>query len=98
MRHNLACHGGYPVSERALALLAPELGARLAQQRLQEALGSGAAAGLTAEQALVKAGLLGPEQARDLATQPDTGSCEAMTDLVVERARAARAVEPPEWP
>ncbi len=98
MRHNLACHGGYPVSERALALLAPQLGARRAQERLQEALGSGAAAGLTAEQALVKAGLLSPEQARDLAAQPDTGSCEAMTDLVVERARAARAVEPPEWP
>jgi adenylosuccinate lyase len=98
MRHNLGRHGGYPVSERALALLAQELGGRLAQERLREALGSGAAAGLTAEQALVKAGLLGPEQARDLAARPDTGSCEAMTDLVVERARAARAAEPPQWP
>lgn len=98
MRRNLARHGGYPVSERALALLAPELGARRAQQRLQEALASGAAAGLAAEQALVTAGLLRPAQAQDLTAEPDTGSCQAMTDLVVERARAARAAEPPEWP
>jgi adenylosuccinate lyase len=98
MRRNLARHGGYPVSERALALLAPELGARRAQQRLQEALASGAAAGLAAEQALVTAGLLRPAEAQDLTAEPDTGSCQAMTDLVVERAQAARAAEPPEWP
>ena len=98
MRHNLARHGGYPFSERALALLTPELGARRAQERLQEALGRGTSTGLTAEQALVKAGLLSPAQARDLAAQPDTGACEAMTDLVIGRARAARAAEPPEWP
>jgi adenylosuccinate lyase len=98
MRHNLACHGGYPASERALALLTPELGARRAQERLQEALGRGVTGGLTAERALVEAGLLSPAQARDLAAQPDTGACEAMADLVVGRARAARAAEPPEWP
>jgi len=98
MRRNLARHGGYQVSERALALLAPELGGRRAQQRLQEALASGAAAGLAAEQALVTAGLLRPAQARDLTAEPDTGSCQAMTDLVVDRARAARAAEPREWP
>jgi len=98
MRRNLARHGGYQVSERALALLAPELGARRAQQRLQEALASGAAAGLAAEQALVTAGLLRPAQAKDLTAEPDTGSCQAMTDLVVDRARAARAAEPREWP
>jgi adenylosuccinate lyase len=98
MRRNLVRNGGYPLSERALALLAPELGARRAQQRLQEALASGAAAGLTAEQALVTAGLLRPAQAQDLAAEPDTGACQAMTDLVVERARAARAAEPWEWP
>jgi adenylosuccinate lyase len=97
MRRNLARHGGYPVSERALALLAPRLGARRAQERLQEAFGS-AAAGLTADQALVNAGLFGPDEARELAAQPDTGSCQAMTDLVVERARAARAAEPEGWP
>jgi adenylosuccinate lyase len=97
MRANLARHGGYPVSELALALLAPRLGARRAQERLQEALGRGAA-GLTAEQALVNAGLLSQAEARELTAQPDTGSCQVMTDLVVERARAARAAEPEEWP
>jgi adenylosuccinate lyase len=97
MGRNLARYGGYPVSERALAALAPRLGARQAQERLQEAFGP-AAAGLTAEEALVKAGLFGPEEARELTGQPDTGSCRVMTDLVVERARAARAAEPEEWP
>jgi len=97
MRRNLARHGGYPVSERALAVLAPRLGARRAQERLQEAFGAGAS-GLTAEQALVSAGLLSPAEARELAVQPDTGSCQVMADLVVERARGARAAEPEEWP
>jgi adenylosuccinate lyase len=97
MRDNLARHGGYPVGERALALLAPRMGARQAQDRLQEAFGA-RTAGLTAEQALVRAGLLSPAEARELTAQPDTGSCQAMTDLVVERARAARAAEPDQWP
>ena len=97
MRRNLARHGGYPVSERALARLAPRLGARRAQERLQEAFGA-RAAGLTAEQALVSAGLFGPAEARELTEQPDTGSCQVMTNLVVERARTARAREPDEWP
>jgi adenylosuccinate lyase len=100
MRHNLASHGGYPVSERALALLTPRLGARGAQERLQEVIGGGTAGpgGPAAEQALVEAGLFSPAQARELTAQPDTGSCQAMADLVVERARAARAAEPGEWP
>ena len=41
MRANLARYGGYPVSERALALLTPRLGARRAQDALQQALGQG---------------------------------------------------------
>jgi adenylosuccinate lyase len=98
MRRNLDRYGGYPVSERALARLAPELGGRRAQELLQEALGAGAAAGLTASEALAGAGLFGPDEARELTGQPDTGSCQEMTDLVVERARAARAAEPEEWP
>src|SRR5215469_6955515 len=97
MRRNLARHGGYPVSERALAVLAPRLGARRAQERLQEVFGAGPA-GLTAEQALVTAGLLGPAEARELTAQPDPGSCQVMVDVVVERARAARAAEPEQWP
>jgi adenylosuccinate lyase len=98
MRRNLDRYGGYPVSERALALLAPRLGARRAQEQLQEALGAGATAGLTAAEALVRAGLFGPDEARELTARPDTGSCQDMTDLVVERARVARAAEPEEWP
>ena len=97
MRDNLARHGGYPVGERALALLAPRMGARRAQDRLQEAFGA-RTAGLTAEQALVRAGLLSPAEARELTSRPDTGSCQAMTDMVVQRARAARAAEPEQWP
>ena len=96
MRQNLARHGGYPVSEKALAMLAPRMGARRAQERLHEVFGG--SAGLTAEQALVNAGLLSPAQARELTAQPDTGSCQDMADLVVKRARAARAAEPQEWP
>ncbi len=98
MRRNLARHGGYPISERALALLAPRLGPRRAQERMQQVLSEGSAGGLTAEQALVDAGLFSPAQARELTVRPDTGACEVMTDLVVERARAARAAEPREWP
>jgi adenylosuccinate lyase len=100
MRRNLARHGGYPLSERALALLTSGsgVGPRQAQERLQDVLASGAAAGLTAEEALVRAGLLRPEQAQDLNSQPDTGSCQAMTDLVVGRARAARNADPRQWP
>ena len=98
MRRNLARHGGYPISERALGLLAPRLGPRRAQERMQQVLSEGTAGGLTAEQALVDAGLFSPAQARELTVRPDTGACEVMTDLVVERARAARAAEPREWP
>jgi adenylosuccinate lyase len=98
MRHNLARNGGYPVSERALAALALDLGPRRAQERLQQALSEGTAAGLSAEQALVEAGLFSPVLARELTGQPDTGACAVMTDLVVERARAAREAEPPQWP
>ena len=46
----------------------------------------------------MNAGLFGPAEAQELTAQPDTGSCQAMVDLVVERARAARAAEPEEWP
>ena len=107
MRGNLERYGGFPVSERALAMLAPRLGARRAQELLQEAFTAGAggagaggsgAGGLTAEQALVHAGLFSPAEAKELTAQPDTGSCQDMADLVVERARTARAAEPEEWP
>jgi adenylosuccinate lyase len=98
MRHNLDRHGGYQVSERALALLTPRLGPRVAQDRLQRALAGGRRIGLTAGQALVAVGLFDGDQARELTKEPDTGSCGPMTDLVIERARVARAAEPAEWP
>ena len=98
MRRNLARHGGYPVSERALALLASRLGPRQAQDRLQQMLADGRAAGLTAEQALARSVLFSPAEARTLTAEPDTGCCPQMADLVVARAQAARAAEPGEWP
>ena len=98
MRANLARYGGYPVSERALALLTPRLGARRAQDALQQALGQGTAAGLAAEQALARSALFSPAEARELTAAPDPGRCPQMTDLVIARATAARAAEPAEWP
>ena len=98
MRANLVRYGGYPVSERALALLTPRLGARRAQDALQQALGQGRAAGLTAEQALARSALFSAVEAGELTAAPDAGCCPQMTDLVIARARAARAAEPAEWP
>ncbi len=97
MRENLRRHGGYPGSERVLARLAPRLGARRAQDLLQDLLGAGTA-GVPVGQALVDAGLFSAQEAAELTAQPDTGSCQAMADLVVQRARAARAAEPAAWP
>jgi adenylosuccinate lyase len=98
MRANLARYGGYPVSERALALLTPRLGARQAQDALQQVLGQGNAGGLTAEQTLARSALFSPAEARELTAAPDPGCCPQMIDLVIARATAARAVEPAEWP
>jgi adenylosuccinate lyase len=96
MRRNLARHGGYQVSERALALLTPRLGPRVAQDRLQRALAAGRANGRTSAEALD--GLFTPAEASHLTAEPDTGSCQQMTDLITERAKLARAAEPQEWP
>jgi adenylosuccinate lyase len=98
MARNLDRQGGYPASERALALLAPRLGPRRAQAELGAALRAGAASGVTAEKALVDAGLFTPQEAADLIARPDTGACADMVDVVVRRARAARAAERQEWP
>ena len=98
MKRNLTRYGGYPLSERALALLTPRLGARRAQERLQQVLGEGRAASLTAEQALVRSALFSASEARELTAEPDPGCCPQMTDLIVARATAAREAEPAEWP
>lgn len=92
----LANLDSYTGSERALALLAPGLGNHAARAALQTALSQGRAAGKPMGLALQDAGLLTPEQT-DLLT-PDPGSAGAMVDLVVARARAARAQESQTWP
>jgi adenylosuccinate lyase len=97
MAENLE-RGGYSGSEQILALLAPRLGARQAQAALHEALRLGRASGVTAAEAVVQAGLLDASEARDLTAEPDAGACAEMVDLVVSRARAARAAEPAVWP
>ena len=98
MARNLARQGGYFASERALALLASRLGPRRAQAELGAALAAGVASGVTAAKALVDAGLFTAEEAAEVTAQPDPGACADMVDLVVRRARAARAAEPHEWP
>jgi adenylosuccinate lyase len=97
MRRNLE-RGSYSGSEQVLARLAPRLGARRAQALLHEALDTGLASGATAAQALAEAGLFSEQEALDLAAAPNAGACGEMVDLVVSRARAARAAEPAEWP
>jgi adenylosuccinate lyase len=98
MARNLARQGGYFASERALALLAPRLGPRRAQAELGAALAAGVASGVTAERALVDAGLFTPAEAAEITARPDPGACADMVDLVVRRARAARAAERQVWP
>jgi adenylosuccinate lyase len=88
MRRNL---DGYTGSERVLAVLTERLGKHAAQAALQLALAQGRRAGRAMPDALLDAGLLGEQEVAGLA--PDAGSAGAMVDLVVARARAARAAE-----
>ena len=81
-----------------LARLAPRLGARRAQTALHEILAADGTSGLVAARALAEAGLLDEREGLDLAEALDTGACAEMTDLVVSRARAARAAEAAQWP
>jgi hypothetical protein len=89
---------GYARSEQALARLAPELGGRRSQALLHQVLAAGRASGVTAAQALAEAGLANGQEAAAPADAPDPGACADMVDLVVGRARAARAAEPQDWP
>ncbi len=89
---------GYPRSEQALARLAAELGARRAQDLLQRALGAGQASGVTVAEALAEAGLTDGHEPGGAMARPDPGACADMVDLVVSRARTARAAEPGQWP
>lgn len=90
MRTNLGPDSG---SEHALAELSARLGTHHAQQAMLEALSQDRTAGRSMDEALADAGLgsVAP-------TPPDTGSAAAMVDLVVARARSARALEGTTWP
>ncbi len=83
-------------SEAALALLVPRLGRHGAREALQAALSRSRAVGEPVADALRRAGLLTDAETARLA--PDTGAAGAMVDLVVSRARAARAQEGRTWP
>jgi adenylosuccinate lyase len=88
MRRNLDDYTG---SERVLGVLTGRLGKHAAQEALQVALAQGRRAGRPMADALVDAGLLSEQEVAAL--PPDTGAAGAMVDLVVARARAARAAE-----
>lgn len=107
MAANLERTVGYAASERVLAALAPRVGKHRAQALLQEALAAGRVAGLPLPDALLRDEDLRGELAtagldeaalRALVARGDTGAAGAMVDLVVARARAARAAEPGQWP
>ncbi|MGZ4598198.1 MAG: lyase family protein, partial [Actinomycetes bacterium] len=86
----------YTGSEHVQALLASRLGTHAARSALQTALSQGRAAGKPMDVALREAGLL--TAAEPGSREPDTGAAGQMVDLVVARARAARAEEAPTWP
>ncbi|SFK69245.1 class-II fumarase/aspartase family protein [Geodermatophilus ruber] len=88
MRRNLDDYTG---SERALTVLTERLGKHAAQEAMQVALAQGRRAGRPMADVLVEAGLLSGQEVAALA--PDAGAAGAMVDLVVARARAARAAE-----
>jgi adenylosuccinate lyase len=81
----------YTGSEQALRLLGPRLGRHAAREALQEALATGRRSGTPMSQALADAGLIEPAEVPALA--PDVQAAGEMVDLVVARARAARAAE-----
>jgi adenylosuccinate lyase len=102
MTANIARRQGYVGSERILATLAAHIGKHRAQEVLQEALRAGAERRVPIATALADAGvsidLPAGELAAVTAAPPDPGSAAAMVDVVLTRARQARAAEPPEWP
>ena len=81
----------YTGSEQALALLGARLGRHAAREALQAALAEGRRTGISMSRALVDAGLLGADETTAL--EPDVTAVGEMVDLVVARARAARAAE-----
>ena len=77
MRRNLPATAGTRSASAPWPCSTPRLGAPPAQDALQQVLGQGRAAGLTAEQALARAALFSPAEARELTAAPDAGCCRA---------------------
>jgi adenylosuccinate lyase len=103
MAHNVATHHEQLASERLLAALTGKTGKHEAQRILQEVLALADASGAPAAEALphsaaVRAHLSDDELRAALTATPDTGAAGDMVDVVVARARAARATEPARWP
>src|SRR5579875_2106635 len=97
MRLNLERAAGYQHSEQTLGRLAGQLGGRRAQALLQQALADGRDSSVTAAEALAAAGLTPGSGEPPVPQTPDAGECGPMVDIVVTRARAARAAEPGQW-
>jgi adenylosuccinate lyase len=88
MRRNLDDYTG---SEQALRLLGPQLGRHAAREVLQATLAEGRRIGRPMSQVLLDADLIRPDELAAL--EPDVRAVGEMVDLVVARARAARAAE-----
>jgi adenylosuccinate lyase len=87
MARNLDDYAG---SEQVLTALGRRLGRHAAREALHAALAEGRRSGTSMTEALRAAGLLGAEEA---ALEVDVTAVGEMVDLVVARARAARAAE-----
>jgi adenylosuccinate lyase len=90
-------------SERLLALLAPRVGKHAAQELLQGVLAGAQRDGRRIGDVLPHDPALRDHLAREeiaaaLAADPDAGAATAMVDLVIDRARTARAAEGDRWP
>jgi adenylosuccinate lyase len=103
MAHNVATHHDHLASERLLAALTDKAGKHEAQRILHDALAGARASGAPATEALprsttLRAHLSDDELRAVLTATPDAGAAADMVDIVVARARAARSIEPTQWP
>jgi adenylosuccinate lyase len=94
MARNLAAGGENLRSEQILAALSATRGKHAAQAMMAEVVASGAASSRGLVAAVAERGGLDPAEVESWSTRPPTGAAGAMVDLVVERARTARARGP----
>jgi adenylosuccinate lyase len=97
MARNVAAQAGHLGTEQVLAFLAPRLGKHRAQSLLQDALAGGGPEPGDLVDSLSGRGLIAREELRSLLNTSGTSAAEAMTDEIVRRGRAARAIEPHAW-